>query len=331
MALWLAFHLLVGAGGAWLARSYALRRGLLDQPGERRSHKIPTPRSGGIGIVVALLVGGLWLLRDAFGAGAMLGTGLAGFAVIAAVGLVDDHRPLSPWFRLTVHAGAALLLAAGAWWSWHEPILVVVAFGLSMVLTNVWNFMDGIDGIATSQAMLVSAAIAHAVPTGWVFWLACAMVAACAGFLPFNFPRARLFLGDVGSGALGFMLAVLLVSALAATAPASRAGWTLLPSAFLLDATLTLAGRVRRGEAWWRPHDLHAYQRWARRLGSHVAVTLAYATWTAASWALAAGLWMAGTGPVVMLSVSVAWYIAGAAIWWMLQGKGMRALMEDRE
>ena len=136
MALWLAFHLLVGAGGAWLARSYALRRGLLDQPGERRSHKIPTPRSGGIGIVVALLVGGLWLLRDASGAGAMLGTGLAGFAVIAAVGLVDDHRPLSPWFRLTVHAGAALLLAAGAWWSWHEPILVVVAIlgVLSVVL-----------------------------------------------------------------------------------------------------------------------------------------------------------------------------------------------------
>ena len=127
------------------------------------------------------------------------------------------------------------------------------------------------------------------------------------------------------------MLAVLLTSALAGTRPATWAGWALLPSAFLLDSALTLAGRLRRGEAWWRPHDLHAYQRWARRSGSHVPVTLAFAAWTAGSWALAWGLWATEAGVAVMLAACMAWYTAGAAVWWMLQGKGMRALMESRE
>lgn len=329
MGAWLLFHFLVGAGGAWLARRYALRHRLVDLPGERRSHRVPTPRSGGIGIVVSLLLGGLWLLHEVPGARHFLAPALAGFGAVAAVGLLDDHRPLSPWLRLAVHALAGALLAAGTWMAWHDPAWTLVAFLAAMVFTNVWNFMDGIDGIATTQAMLVSAAIACAGPGSWSTWLSAAVVAACAGFLPFNFPRARLFLGDVGSGAIGFVLAVLLVSVLASGSGAAPWGLVVLPSAFLIDAGLTLAGRVRRREDWWRPHALHAYQRWAHRRGSHIPVTLAYAGWTAAAWSLATAL--QGREEFVVLAACVAWYIAGAAGWWMLQGKGMHAVKEDRQ
>lgn len=330
VAAWLIFHLLAGAGGAWVARRYALQRGLVDQPGERRSHTVPTPRSGGIGIVVALLAGGAWLLATASADSEVLGAGLAGFAAVALVGLSDDHRPLSPWLRLVVHAASSAVLAAGAWLAWRDPASAIAAFVLAMVLTNVWNFMDGIDGIATTQAMLVAAAVAWMGPPGWTNWLALGLVAACAGFLPLNFPKARLFLGDVGSGAIGFLLALLLVSASRKDGgPDAWALWAFLPAAFLVDAALTLAGRMRRGEAWWRPHALHAYQRWARRAGSHGRVTLAYAAWTLLGWTIAAGMRDADSRS--MFIACAAWYTASAAIWWMLQGKGARAVTEDRE
>jgi UDP-N-acetylmuramyl pentapeptide phosphotransferase/UDP-N-acetylglucosamine-1-phosphate transferase len=327
MATWLLLHLLVGASGAWLARRYALQRNLVDQPGERRSHSVPTPRSGGVGIVVAMLAGGslLFVRHDAV---PMLGFALVGFAIVAAIGLADDHRPLSPWLRLAVQALAAGLLALGAWWTWQDAWLSLAAFGLAMVLTNVWNFMDGIDGIATTQAMLVAMAIAIAGAAGWIAWVAAGLLAACLGFLPFNFPKARLFLGDVGSGAIGFLLAALLLSVVATAGTTTWPAWLLLPSAFLIDASLTLGGRLVRGEPWWRPHALHAYQRWARQAGSHVQVTLAYAAWTMLACVLA--LLLQGREYFVMLGACTAWYIAGAAIWWMLQVKGMHAV-EDRE
>jgi UDP-N-acetylmuramyl pentapeptide phosphotransferase/UDP-N-acetylglucosamine-1-phosphate transferase len=328
VAAWLLFHVLVGASGAWLARRYALRRNLVDLPGERRSHSVPTPRSGGVGIVGALLSGGVLLLLRDEAAPPVSGLAITGFGMVAAIGLADDHRPLSPWLRLAVHALAASLLALGTWWTWHDPWLSIAAFGLALVLTNVWNFMDGIDGIATSQAMLVALAIVWAGFDNWTTWLAAALVAACLGFLPFNFPKARLFLGDVASGAIGFLLAALLIAGMADAGTAAWATWLLPPSAFLIDASLTLAGRLLRREPWWRPHALHAYQRWAKRVGSHVPVTLAYAAWTMLACALALSLRKAEY--FVMLAASAAWYIAGAGMWWVLQKKGLHAV-EDRE
>jgi hypothetical protein len=91
-------------------------------------------------------------------------------------------------------------------------------------------------------------------------------------------------------------------------------------SAFLIDASLTLAGRVRRGERWWMPHALHAYQRWARVAGSHVVVTGAYAAWTVASIALLFALDPVALDEGWMLAVVVAWYIGGTGIWLLLQG-----------
>ena len=325
---WLLLHFGIGVSATWLARRYALRRRLLDQPGERRSHAAPTPRGGGISIVAALLLALAWAWASAPST-AWLPLFGAGLLLVAGVGLVDDHRPLSPWLRLAVHAAAAGCLAAASWVELHSPGITLLAFAAAMVLTNAWNFMDGIDGIAASQALLVAMAIA-ALADDQVRWIALALAAAVAGFLPFNAPRASVFLGDVGSGALGFAIAALAVRADGARqAPA----WLLvLPlSAFLIDTGLTLLGRIRRGDPWWRAHVLHAYQRWVRRCGRHWPVTLAYAGWTIASMALLFVLLRWGTGRAMLLGACVGWYVAGTGAWWMLQRKGTDAAMENLE
>ena len=308
---------LVAAIGTWLARAYALHRNLFDAPGERRAHTVPTPRGGGIAIVGVLLVAGVVLLR----AQPVFAFALPGLALVALVGLIDDHRSISPWVRLAVHGIAAAMLAFGVLQAGMTPATAAVAFVLALALTNIWNFMDGIDGIAATQAVLVGLAVATAGQDPWSGW-AWALVAATLGFLPFNFPFARIFLGDVGSGALGFAIAVLLTGRIAFATPDHAVLWLLPISAFAIDATLTLGRRILRRERWWQPHAQHAYQAWARRAGSHVGPTLGYAAWTIASVLLMRELaWAQGS---VMLLACAAWYIAGAGIWSLLQGHGLR-------
>ncbi len=328
MTGWLLVHFLIGATGTWLARRYALHRNLLDQPGARRSHVQPTPRGGGIAIVSALLAAAVWLGFGSEGWTPLLLGFLAGLLLVAGIGLLDDHQPLSPWLRIGVHGLAALLLAIGIWMTTTSIVLAGAAFSLALALTNVWNFMDGIDGLAATQAALVAASVALASSGAWQ-WLALALLAATCGFLPFNVPKARIFLGDVGSGALGFALAALVIVAIA-QAPQRWPLWSLPLSAFLLDAGLTLFGRLRRGEAWWQPHALHTYQAWARRSGGHVGVALAYAMWTLLGLGLQLGL--ADASVAVMLSSCLLWYIAGTGIWWLLQRKQSRGVaMENME
>ena len=264
------------AGTAW-ARRYGLRGGLIDAPGERRSHAVPTPRGGGIGIAVV----GLACLISL---GAVVDRGwwwvAAGLLLVVGAGWWDDHRPASPLLRLVLHALAAGALAT-ALVGWNAPPLQATAgFLLVVGLVNVWNFMDGINGLAASQGALCALGLGL-LSDGSAQMLAAATVAACLGFLPFNVPRARVFLGDVGSGAIGYLLAVLLACAVL-DRPASAWGLLLLPaSAFLVDAAMTLGWRALRRERWWTPHVQHLYQRASRRYG-HVRVTLAYAVWTIA-------------------------------------------------
>ncbi len=316
---WLALHIALAAAGTWLARHYALGRSLVDEPGERRSHRVATPRGGGIAIVLAMLVALLALMARAPQWVPTLGLLGAGFVLVAAIGWIDDHRPLSPWLRLAVHALAAGLLGlagivAGTGGLWQ----VLAGCALALVLVNVWNFMDGIDGLAASQAALVAAAFALSAPAaGVAWWLGWALCAACLGFLPFNFPRARIFLGDVGSGALGYALAVLAVFA----SDGGMAGaWVLLPlSGFLVDAALTLGTRMVRGEHWWTPHVQHLYQRLARRWHGHRKVTLVYAAWTLAAIAL---MWSVRSLDAAFIMCAVcAWYLVGAGIW-IRSGRG---------
>ena len=283
---WLAVLSLAGSFGlaaAW--RAFALRRGHLDLPGERRLHQQPTPRGGGIGIAVVLLLASAWLGVDAW-------PFAAGLVLCAGAGLVDDLRSLSPLAKLALQAAGALVLA------WHWPLLpglwgpaagVVLGALLVLSLVNIWNFMDGANGLAASQAVVVALALAWLGPSPAATWLALALAAACLGFLPLNFPRARLFLGDVGSHALGYGLAAL---ALLAAPAAGEGAWLLLlpPSAMLLDAGLTLLSRARRRQVLWRAHREHVYQRAVAAGWSHAAVCGLYFAWALAATGAALAL-----------------------------------------
>lgn len=327
LGAWVLLHAVVAAAGTWLARHYALARRLVDQPGERRSHGAATPRGGGVGIVLAMLVAEIALIARAPSHVPALALMMAGLLAVAGAGWVDDHRPLSPWLRLGVHALAGVLLALAVVVSGGGLAQALVAIAAVMVLVNVWNFMDGIDGIACTQAALVAIAYAAMTSDVVVQWLGWALAAACLGFLPFNFPKARIFLGDVGSGGLGYLVAALLVMGFDA-APASA--WALLPlSAFLLDAALTLGTRMVRGEQWWTPHVGHLYQRLARSWNGHTWVTVCYAVWTVcAIWLL----WLVRAWePMAIMGAVLAWYLAGSVIWKLVTGRLERGKSVDRD
>jgi len=311
---WLPGLAAVAAGATWLTLRYARRR-LIDQPGERRSHTLPTPRGGGLGIAVALLAAAAL----AAATGLAPWPGVAGFAaglvLVAGIGWLDDHRPLSPWLRLGVQWLAGAVLACGFHLCGADVAIAVLALVAVPVLVNVWNFMDGIDGLATTQAAIAALALAHlsmpaAAPAGW------ALAAGCAGFLPFNFPRARIFLGDVGSGTLGYALAVVVMLAAAGQRGPADAMLLLLPlSAFLVDASLTLAARILAGERWWLPHLSHVYQRWVRAGRSHVFVTSSYALFSIVAAILASALH--GAGPLPAGGGAVSW-LAMAGLGWLV-------------
>jgi len=285
LAVGLACAIATAAGTA-AVRRWALRRSLVDLPNARSSHTQPTPRGGGIAIVTVFVavttVWGLWTGGDAWRLWlAVVPPGLA----VAAVGLRDDLRPLPARVRLVVHAAAAAWLVWGLGglppvgvlgtptdWGVAGHTLAIVAV---VWVLNLYNFMDGIDGIAGVQAVFVAgASAALAGPGSAAFVPLVALAGASAGFLALNWPPARIFMGDAGSGFLGFALAGLLLANHAAT-PASIWLPVILLAVFLADATLTLLRRLARGESPHAAHRSHAYQRLARRWGAHRPVTLA--------------------------------------------------------
>jgi len=287
--------LAVSAVVTWWSVAYAHRRNLIDHPGQRRSHVVPTPRGGGIGIVAATVFGNAIVFLS-LGEGyerlnvlALTGAMLA----VAAVGWVDDHRGLSARVRLAVHCLAALLLIGVG------PLMLGAAsgvanagiFGLALLVSmaafgvvwsiNLHNFMDGIDGLLAMQAMYVFCVLAalciqadRLTEAGRIALCA----AATLGFVPFNFPRARVFMGDVGSGALGLLIAVVIGWQIA-TLPIAMASGLIAASAFLVDATATLVSRILRGRRWYSAHREHLYQWLARSGRSHAQVVALYAGW----------------------------------------------------
>jgi Fuc2NAc and GlcNAc transferase len=260
---------------------------MLDVPNARSSHVFPTPRGGGMAIVVVMLAGLVVLYLQAQMAGTMLvALGGAG-ALVAAVGWLDDRGHVAARWRLLVH-----FIAAGWGLAWLggvpalelfglrlEPGLVGFCLGLLFLvwLLNLYNFMDGIDGIAGVEVVSVC------VGGCWLGWLAglappdlllpALLAAAALGFLCWNWPPARIFMGDAGSGFIGLMLGLLSVVA-AHQSLVLFAGWLMLLAVFVSDATLTLLRRLFRGQRLTQAHCSHAYQQAARRWGSHRPVTL---------------------------------------------------------
>ncbi|MDF3934145.1 MraY family glycosyltransferase [Pseudomonas citronellolis] len=283
----LLLAVLLAWAGTASVRRYALARSVMDVPNERSSHSVPTPRGGGVAIVLSFLLVLLlawWLgLADTR---EMLSLVLPG-ALIALVGFVDDHRPVPARWRLLGHfLGAALLLyvlgglpalpVAGANWDLGVVGWLAALFYLVWLL-NLYNFMDGIDGIASLEAITVCVGGALCywfVGAGAQAGLPLLLAAAALGFLLWNFPPARIFMGDAGSGFLGLVLGGLSLQA-AWTAPQLFWAWLILLGVFVVDATWTLARRLLRGERVYLAHRSHAYQRASRRLGQHRAVSLA--------------------------------------------------------
>ncbi|WP_161627288.1 glycosyltransferase family 4 protein [Arenimonas composti] len=294
----------VAFAGGWLFARLAGRRGWVDAPEHRRLHRTPTPRGGGIGIAAVLAT-------VVFAAYAKGGPGVSlagGLLVTAGAGLVDDIRPLAPAAKLFAQAVGTLPLALA--WPLAPQLAtpvpgIVAAWLLAIGLVNAWNFMDGSNGLVTLQALLLGACVAAVLPAtdagGAVAW---ALVAACIGFLPLNFPRARVFLGDVGSHALGFAAALLLLQAAARGGATAALVWLPL-SAVLIDAGVTLGGRLRRGCIPWQAHRDHLYQRIIAAGVGHSAVALAFASWTLVVVGLAVALAAGGADP------SLAWAVAG--------------------
>jgi glycosyltransferase WbpL len=294
--------------GAWLYFRFAPAQAL-DIPNQRSSHTRPTPRGGGLVIVVGFLVGLIvWVTSGASLSPRALGW-LAGALLVASVSFVDDLRSLPAIPRLLSHLlGAAVLTVAGVQ-ERELPLLLALplAFVYITALTNVYNFMDGIDGLASSQAIVAGIALAIGgaqIKNPLVEMGGAVLAAASAGFLVFNLPPARLFMGDVGSTFLGFSFA-----GLSLLGNIGVGGGRLPPefgvvilAPFLFDSLVTLARRIRRGERWYAAHRSHYYQRLVKRGLSHAQVTSLYAGLAI----LAAGAALAGISADPPLRVTLA-------------------------
>jgi UDP-GlcNAc:undecaprenyl-phosphate/decaprenyl-phosphate GlcNAc-1-phosphate transferase len=246
----------------------------IDVPSLRSSHTVPTPRGGGLPIVLGLLAATA-LIR---GVAAVPFGAAVGF--FGAVGFVDDLRGLTPMRRLALQcagsAGVAALLVSPL----HLPpaacLAAIAAASIwLMSFVNAFNFMDGVNGISASHALI--GGVAYACFGGWGQdpFLTAAGLAVAAGalaFLPWNGGRARVFLGDVGSYALGAALAVLAVSAVMHGIAVEAAIGPL--ALYLADTAWTLQRRMRSGEHWYQAHRTHVYQRWCDQGWSHQEVTL---------------------------------------------------------
>jgi Fuc2NAc and GlcNAc transferase len=273
---------------AWLQRRFRMTQ-LVDRPNSRSSHSAPTPRGGGLSMAAVATCGAVLLYAEGWLSTRLAVVLVLGGLSVAAIGFWDDIRSAPITARMTVHIGAAAL---AIYCLGGTPAIRVGEFALNLgaigsalgVVSIVWilnlfNFMDGIDGIAASEAAFVLFAaaglgmfVAHVSPTEVAPTLI--IGAACLGFLMWNWPPASIFMGDVGSGYLGYAIAVLAIESSKTTAVNAYA-WLILGGVFIVDATLTLFRRLLRRERIYQAHRTHAYQWLARRWGSHSAVTTA--------------------------------------------------------
>ncbi|HEX9536056.1 MAG TPA: glycosyltransferase family 4 protein, partial [Stellaceae bacterium] len=235
-------------------------REILDRPNQRSSHRVAMPRGGGIAVIGSILLAWIVLAQTETVPSGVFEITL-GAVLLAAVSWLDDLRGLSPVVRLLAQAAAVaigIFVLAGP-----RDLVYLTAIGLLWIWwINLFNFMDGIDGLAGSEVAAIGAGLLLFGSVGAAFdpalqALAAAVIGAAIGFLVWNWSPARIFLGDVGSVPLGYVLGFLLLDL------AVRGHWAIaliLPLYFLADATITLARRLLRGERVWQAHREHFYQ-----------------------------------------------------------------------
>lgn len=310
---------------------YARRGKILDVPNTRSSHITPTPRGGGFVIACAFLAA-LAIVGWRWGGGAtetLVRTLVLGGLLIAIVGWMDDCRPMRARFRFLTQ------LAAAAWavfalrglhvldLGFTEFSVNPVIGGLFAILAIVWisnlyNFMDGIDGLVASEAALVGGtagtllAIAGSPRLALIAWM---LAAAAGGFLVWNWHPAKVFMGDVGSVLLGYSFGVLaLATEWTRTLPALL--WAILLMPFLVDATLTTLRRMLRGERWYEAHRTFSYQRAVQRGYRHSQVTGAVIAMEIPLIALAV---LAFLRPVFLLPAFALALLGCTLVWWRFQ------------
>ncbi len=242
------------------------RRRILDHPNERSSHETPTPRGGGIAVIAVVLSAGALIALLSRSAPAGLWPILGGAGVLAGISWLDDLKGLGALPRLAAQSAAVVLglvflpaeslVFQGLLPEFADRLLAGLAW---IWFINLFNFMDGIDGIAGVEAVCIGAGLFVVQQgLGGNALIALTIAGAALGFLWWNWQPARIFLGDVGSVPLGYLLGWLLLSAAAAGAWAPA---LILPLYYLADASLTLVRRLLRGERIWAAHREHAYQR----------------------------------------------------------------------
>ncbi|CNI46086.1 polyprenol phosphate:N-acetyl-hexosamine 1-phosphate transferase [Yersinia frederiksenii] len=273
----------------FLLRLYALKNNIIDTPNSRSSHVIPTPRGGGVAIVISFLVGiALFYFQGYLPLLPSVGLIISG-GIIALVGFWDDHGHIAARWRLLAHFSAAafLLFCLGGFpvltFSQYTLNLGILGslFGLLFLvwMLNLYNFMDGIDGLASAQAVTscIGAIVIYyisadhiALDNYLVLWL---LASTVLGFLLWNFPPAKIFMGDAGSGFLGLVIGALAINA-GWIETKFFFCWLILLGLFIVDATWTLIRRVLGGFKVYEAHRSHGYQIASRKFKRHLPVTL---------------------------------------------------------
>jgi UDP-N-acetylmuramyl pentapeptide phosphotransferase/UDP-N-acetylglucosamine-1-phosphate transferase len=328
-ALLLAAVIVATGASCWLVTGILIpvlrRRDMLDYPNERSSHITPTPRGGGIAVIGSVLLAWIALSKAGLVGSSVISIAI-GTSLLAVVSWIDDRRGLSPGVRLVAQGIAvtigflALPEGQSGLGAWSGPALYFVATGIVWVWwINLFNFMDGIDGLAASEAaaicggLLLFAVVGDGTDPAAAL-LAAGILGAAVGFLAWNWSPARIFLGDVGSVPLGYLLGFLLIDV------AVRGRWRIaliLPLYFLADATITVLYRLLRGERVWEPHRQHFYQRAVRNGLGHAAVVKRV---IAADLLLIWCGWAAESGRT-MLSVGAAIVIVAALLLALTAGR----------
>lgn len=270
----------------WLLLKNAVRARLLDIPNERSSHTVATPRGGGLSIVIIYTLAILLLVWQGSFPRSFISLVLAGI-LVAVIGLLDDRRHIAAGMRLFVHFLAVALglicLDSVPSFPWlfgavFSDIFVFLVFLVALVwVINLNNFMDGIDGLAAVETICVAGGAAVIL---WLnsgapafIYVLLLLVAATSGFLVWNWPPAKIFMGDACSGFLGLSLGLLALITSAAGG-INIWSWVILYGVFIVDATYTLFVRILSGQRFYEAHRSHTYQILSRQLKSHKKVTL---------------------------------------------------------